>query len=637
MDMVGCSLWIMRRIAVGDRPCRAGHFPWVSRARRSGNGTRPSSTGRSACTVCCAMPTSVTVTPCRRGCPTTNGPSRSAPPSWSTRRPDCCPAPSSCAGRCIATPRSATTCRSRGSRCSRPSTRSRSTSPCTRPRAASPPCSPARKPGPTVLLRGDMDALPLHEDTGLDFASGARRPDARVRPRHAHGDARRRRPAAVGTRRTTSPAACCSCSSPARRAITAPGSCSTRGCSTSPALADGTAVAGHRRVRAAHHVGAPDRLAQRPRRSDDGVGRHAAHRHHRQGRPRQRAVSGDRPDPGRLRDRAGAADDGHAHDRRVRPVRRDRRPDHGRHDEQHHPGDGADRGHDPGRQRSRPAPRCKDNIRRVVDGIAAAHGVDGDGRRSTTATRSRSTTAPFADNALGVARSIAGADNVVELPHPIMGAEDFSYVLQRVPGTMMFLGGTPLDADLGDGGAEPLQPGRTSTSRRWSAASPRTRRWRSTTSPPADSGAGQARRGHGRRKATSRSPLRRNVYPTAPSAGSVPSGWVSPTMVVDGAQTKRSRRIDRCRCPVAIEAHVATGDRLVERLPRPRRGLPSIVRLVALRLVDEHRGRLARRGLGVQPAVVVIRAEQVGVGADEPPPGHVEDEPVAAPPVAERP
>src|ERR671919_677155 len=27
------------------------------------------------------------------------------------------------------------------------------------------------RPGPTVLLRGDMDALPLHEDTGLDFTS----------------------------------------------------------------------------------------------------------------------------------------------------------------------------------------------------------------------------------------------------------------------------------------------------------------------------------------------------------------------------------------------------------------------------------------------------------------------------------
>ena len=30
-------------------------------------------------------------------------------------------------------------------------------------------------------------------------------------------------------------------------------------------------------------------------------------------------------------------------------------------------------------------------------------------------------------------------------PHPVMGAEDWSYVLQRIPGAMMFLGGTHPD------------------------------------------------------------------------------------------------------------------------------------------------------------------------------------------------
>jgi hippurate hydrolase len=54
----------------------------------------------------------------------------------------------------------------------------------------------------------------------------------------------------------------------------------------------------------------------------------------------------------------------------------------------------------------------------------------------------------FAADTLSLAQLVAGRDNVVELPHPIMGAEDFSYVLQRVPGTMMFLGGTPPEVDL---------------------------------------------------------------------------------------------------------------------------------------------------------------------------------------------
>ena len=47
----------------------------------------------------------------------------------------------------------------------------------------------------------------------------------------------------------------------------------------------------------------------------------------------------------------------------------------------------------------------------------------------------------------GIARELAGADKVEPLPAPIMGAEDFSYVLQRVPGAMAFLGARPDGVD----------------------------------------------------------------------------------------------------------------------------------------------------------------------------------------------
>lgn len=72
----------------------------------------------------------------------------------------------------------------------------------------------------------------------------------------------------------------------------------------------------------------------------------------------------------------------------------------------------------------------------------------------------------FAEFASGVAADTIGADHVIRLPNPVMGAEDFSYVIQRLPGAMMFLGGTPLDRDLAS--APPNPPTAcTSTSRRW--------------------------------------------------------------------------------------------------------------------------------------------------------------------------
>ena len=81
------------------------------------------------------------------------------------------------------------------------------------------------------------------------------------------------------------------------------------------------------------------------------------------------------------------------------------------------------------------------------------------GSRSSAATPSRSTTTTSPRRRSAVATDIAGAERVVRLPHPIMGAEDFSYVLQRVPGSMMFLGGTPARPRPRHRTTEPFQPG----------------------------------------------------------------------------------------------------------------------------------------------------------------------------------
>jgi amidohydrolase len=53
----------------------------------------------------------------------------------------------------------------------------------------------------------------------------------------------------------------------------------------------------------------------------------------------------------------------------------------------------------------------------------------------------------FAAFVADVAREIVGDGTVQTMPAPIMGAEDFSYVLQQVPGSLAFLGGRPLGVD----------------------------------------------------------------------------------------------------------------------------------------------------------------------------------------------
>ena len=86
------------------------------------------------------------------------------------------------------------------------------------------------------------------------------------------------------------------------------------------------------------------------------------------------------------------------------------------------------------------------SIRRVAAGIASAHGASaeveiGPGYPVTI------NDPAFAAFTASVAEELLGADAVHPLPAPIMGAEDFSFVLQRVPGAMAFLGARPFGLD----------------------------------------------------------------------------------------------------------------------------------------------------------------------------------------------
>ena len=91
--------------------------------------------------------------------------------------------------------------------------------------------------------------------------------------------------------------------------------------------------------------------------------------------------------------------------------------------------------------------KVHEGIRRVAEGIAAAHEVEVEihldfGYPVTV------NSDDIVDVSAKVAGEVLGQNHVIRLPNPVMGAEDFSYVLQQVPGAMVFLGATPLEHDL---------------------------------------------------------------------------------------------------------------------------------------------------------------------------------------------
>ena len=83
-----------------------------------------------------------------------------------------------------------------------------------------------------------------------------------------------------------------------------------------------------------------------------------------------------------------------------------------------------------------------EGVKRVAEGVAAAHGA----QVGVEFVRGYPVTVNDADGAtrvLRVATALLGAERVYTMPTPVMGSEDFSYVLQRVPGAFAFLGTRP--------------------------------------------------------------------------------------------------------------------------------------------------------------------------------------------------
>jgi amidohydrolase len=88
-----------------------------------------------------------------------------------------------------------------------------------------------------------------------------------------------------------------------------------------------------------------------------------------------------------------------------------------------------------------------EGVRRVAEQIAAAHLCTAALSWTERPYPVTVNSAVVADEALAVARRLFGQARALRMPTPIMGAEDWSYVLQRVPGAMAFLGTAPVGVD----------------------------------------------------------------------------------------------------------------------------------------------------------------------------------------------
>jgi len=86
-------------------------------------------------------------------------------------------------------------------------------------------------------------------------------------------------------------------------------------------------------------------------------------------------------------------------------------------------------------------------IRRVAEGVAAAHGLAVDVRFQEIYPVSMNDPEVF-EQVRAIAVDLVGESEVHTMAAPIMPAEDWSFVLQRIPGVMVDLGARPRDREL---------------------------------------------------------------------------------------------------------------------------------------------------------------------------------------------
>jgi amidohydrolase len=83
--------------------------------------------------------------------------------------------------------------------------------------------------------------------------------------------------------------------------------------------------------------------------------------------------------------------------------------------------------------------RLREEVQRLASGIADAHGLSAEVtiQEGFPVTMCDGQAVAFGER---VAQDLFGPAGFLRLPDPIMGAEDFAYVLEKVPGAMFFLG-----------------------------------------------------------------------------------------------------------------------------------------------------------------------------------------------------